>query len=72
MPVNVRGADRDQVFLMPPSVDEWLPDGHLVWFVLDAVAELDVSAFLAEFRADGRGGAVYDPTMMVAVLLLRG
>lgn len=69
MSVNVRVVERDQVFLMPPSVDEWLPDGHLAWFVLDAVAELDVSAFFAEFRADGRGGAVYDPTMMLAVLL---
>jgi hypothetical protein len=31
------GADRDQVFLMPPSVRDWVPEGHLVWTVLDAV-----------------------------------
>lgn len=69
MSVNVRAVDREQVFLMPPSIDEWLPDGHLAWFVLDVVAELDLSAFLGEFRADGRGGAVYDPAMMLAVLV---
>jgi transposase len=69
MSVNVRAVDREQVFLMPPSIDEWLPDGHLAWFVLDVIAELDLSAFLAEFRVDGRGGAVYDPAVMLAVLV---
>lgn len=69
MAVNVRTADRDQVFLMPPSVADWLPDGHLAWFVLDVVAELDLSEFAAGYRADGRGGAVYDPSAMLAVLL---
>ncbi len=67
--VNVRVADRDQVFLMPPSVADWLPEGHLAWFVVDVVAELDLSAFTADYRADGRGGAVYDPSAMLAVLL---
>ncbi len=54
---------------MPPSVTDWLPEKHLAWFVLDVVAELDLAAFEAQFRADGRGGAVYDPAMMLAVLL---
>ena len=67
--VNVRVADRDQVFLMPPSVADWLPDGHLAWFVVDVVAELDLSGFSASYRSDGRGGAVYDPSAMLAVLL---
>ncbi len=52
MAVNVRVADRDQVFLMPPSVADWLPDGHLAWFVVDVVAELDLSGFTASI-ADG-------------------
>jgi transposase len=67
--VNLRPADRDQVFLMPPSVTDWLPDGHLAWFVVDVVAELDLSRFLGDYRSDGRGGAVYDPSAMLAVLL---
>ena len=55
--------------LMPPSVREWLPEGHLAFFVLDTVAELDLAAFFAAYRADGRGGSVYDPATMIAVLL---
>lgn len=69
MAVNVRGADLDQLLLMPPSVREWLPTDHLAFFVLDVVAELDLTDFLAAHRADGRGGSVYDPSMMLAVLV---
>lgn len=57
------------MMLMPPSVAEWLPEDDLAWFVLDVVDELDLSAFLAGYRADGRGGAAYDPAMMVALLV---
>jgi transposase len=55
--------------LMPPSVRDWLPEDHLAFFVLDVVAELDLAVFFEAYRFDGRGGAVYDPAMMVAVLL---
>ncbi len=55
--------------LMPPSVRDWLPEDHLAFFVLDVVAELDLNEFFAAYRADGRGGAVYDPAMMLGVLL---
>ena len=51
---------------MPPDVREWLPEGHLAWFVIDAVAEMDLDAFYAAYRADGRGRPAYDPAMMVA------
>jgi len=54
---------------MPPSLADWLPEDHLVWFVLDVVTELDLSVFLAGYRPDGRGGAAYDPAMMVALLV---
>jgi transposase len=69
MAINVRPFDREQLFLMPPSVGEWLPEGHLAWFVLDVVAELDLAGFYAGHREDGRGGAVYDPGVMLAVLV---
>jgi transposase len=62
-------ADRDQLLLMPPSVAEWLPEDHLAWFVLDVVAELDLAEFVAAYRSDGRGGAAYDPAVMVALLV---
>jgi transposase len=63
------GVDREQVFLMPPSVRDWVPEGHLVWTVLDAVGELDLSAFYAAYRADGHGRPAYEPSMMVALLM---
>ena len=66
---NVREVERDQLWLMPPSVRDWLPGDHLAWFVLDVVAELDLSEFYASYRADGRGGATYDPAMMLSVLV---
>lgn len=69
MAVNVRCGDLDQLMLMPPSVRDWLPEGHLAFFVIDTVAELDLSEFFSAHRADGRGGSVYDPAMMLAVLL---
>jgi len=59
----------DQLMLMPPSVRDWLPEDHLAFFVLDTVAELDLAEFFAAYRADGRGGSVYDPAMMLGVLL---
>src|SRR3954452_25624605 len=63
------GGDREQVFLMPPSVRDWVPEGHLVWTVIEAVAELDLSAMYADYRADGHGRPAYEPSMMVALLL---
>jgi transposase len=62
-------GDREQLMLMPVSVADWLPDDHLAWFVLDVVAELDLSAFRLAYRADGRGGAAYDPRLMLGVLI---
>ena len=44
---NFRAVDRDQQFLMPPSMAEWLPEDHLAWFVVDVVDELDTSAHAA-------------------------
>jgi hypothetical protein len=50
MPQNFIGGDREQVLLMPPSLQEWLPQDHLVWFVLAAVEEMDLAAFYAAYR----------------------
>jgi transposase len=62
-------ADRDQVFLLPPDVRDWLPEQDLAWAVLDAVEQFDLSAFRAVYRADGLSRPAYDPALMVAVLL---
>jgi transposase len=66
---NFLSCERDQDYLLPPSVREWLPDGHLAWFVLDVVGRLDVGAFYAVYRADGSGRPAHDPGMMVALLV---
>ena len=60
----------DQAYLLPPSPRDWLPAGHLVYFVLDMVAELDLSAIERPLQAkDHRGERPYAPRMMVALLL---
>src|SRR5947209_15023521 len=64
MAQNFIGCDRDQSFLLPPDVRDWLPEGHLAWFILDAVAGMDLSGFYGSYRADGVGRRAYDPAMM--------
>jgi hypothetical protein len=55
---------REQGFLLPPDVREWLPADHLAWFVIDAVAEMELGGFYAAYRADGHGRAAYEPSAM--------
>jgi transposase len=62
-------CDREQSFLMPPDVREWLPQDHFAWFVIEAVAAMDLDAFYAVYRGDGRARPAYEPAMMVALLL---
>jgi hypothetical protein len=64
MTQNFMVCDREQAFLMPPSLLEWISPDHLVWTVLESVAELDLSAFYAAYRVDGRARPAYDPAMM--------
>jgi len=69
MPQNLLACDRGQELLLPPSLREWLPEDHLAWFVIDAVAAMGLAAFCASYRADGDGRAAHDPAMMVMLLL---
>jgi transposase len=68
VPHNFLPCDRDQELLLPPGVREWLPEDHLAWFVLDAVEEIELSAFYDAYREDGCGRAAFEPGMMVALL----
>lgn len=69
MPQNFLACDRDQSLLLAPDLRDWLAEDHLAWFVIDAVAELDLSPFFADYRVDGHGRAAHDPEMMVALLI---
>ena len=68
MPQNFLECDREQVFLMPPSLRDWLPVDHLAWFVIETVAQMDLGAFYEAYRPDGHGRAAYEPTVMVSLL----
>jgi transposase len=69
MPQNFLVCDREQVFLLPPDPRDWLPEGHLAWFVLASVQEMDLDAFYGSYREDGWGRAAFEPSMMVSLLL---
>jgi transposase len=67
MAKDYRPVDRDQVFLLPPSMIDWLPDDHLVWFVIEAVGQLDTRALHARAKLGGVGRRGYDPDMLVTL-----
>jgi transposase len=69
MAQNFLSCDREQVMLLPPSVAEWLPSGHLARFVIGVVDQLDLAAMYAVYRDDGHGRPAHDPAMMSALLL---
>jgi transposase len=70
MAKGYRPVDRDQAFLFPPDMREWLPAGHPVYLVITAVEDhLDTSAFHAGRKTGGAGTAGYDPDMLATVLV---
>lgn len=69
MPQNFIESRREQGFLLPPDVRDWLPVDHFAWFVIDAVAAMDLSGFYAAYRSDGHGAAAYEPSVMVTLVL---
>ena len=66
---SYRPVVRDQEFLLPPNMADWLAADHLVWFVLDVVDRLDTSGFHQSRRIGGVGRAGYDPDMLLALLV---
>ena len=70
MAKGYRPVDRDQPFLFPPDMREWLPRDHQVWLVIAVVEDhLDTSAFHACRKTGGPGTAGYDPDMLATVLV---
>lgn len=69
MAYNIKTINRNQIYLMPPSLQEWLPEKDLAWLVIDVVEQMDLSAYYRKYRTDGRGQEAYDPAMMIALLV---
>ena len=70
MAKGYRPVNRDQQFLLPPDMREWLPTTHPVWTVIEIVdTHLDTSAFHSSRRTGGAGRAGYDPDMLVTLLI---
>ena len=66
MEPRFKDCDRDTLFLMPPSVNDWVPENHLSRFVVDIVNRLDLSPIINAYA--GRGSDAYPPSMMIALL----
>jgi transposase len=64
---NFRQIDRDTGYLLPPSVDEWLPQRHLARFVVEVIEGLDLSAMIKAYR--GSGSASYHPAMLLGLVV---
>src|ERR687893_486402 len=69
MSKTYRDWSNDQTYLFPPSPRDWLPEGDLVYFLLDTVATLDLTPIFAHYERELRGQPPFHPRMMVALLL---
>ena len=69
MAKTYRSYAPDQLLLLPPSLQDWLPEGHLAYFVSDVVDQLDLSAIEEFYEKDDRGQPPYHPRMMTKVLV---
>ena len=69
MAKTYRPYSPDQMFLLPPSLRDWLPENHLVYFVSDVVDQLDLSKIEAVYEKDDRGQPPYHPRMMTKILV---
>lgn len=69
MPTHFRPYAPDQELLLQPSLREWLPEGHLAYFVSDVIEQLDLRVFYKAYEGDGRRKAPFEPCMMLKVLI---
>src|SRR5438128_11487704 len=69
MPKGYRSYLPEQELLLPPSLREWLPENHLVYFVSEVIDQLDLSAIHAVYEKEKRGQPPYDPSLMTKLLV---
>ena len=65
---NFHPVKRDEEFLLPTNMRDWLPRDHFVYFVIELVEQLDSGELLKAYRSDGKGGVAYHPVMMATLL----
>ena len=66
MAVKFIEVDRETLYLLPPSVQDWLPEGHLARFIVEIVDQLDLRSLKQSYA--GRGSQPYNPEMLLALL----
>jgi transposase len=69
MAKDFRYPDRDQGFLLPPDIRDWLPAGHLVWMLIEVIGSLDLKVFRRRAKLGGAGRAPIDPGMLLTLLI---
>ncbi len=69
MAYNFVDCDRNQPYLLQPSLKDWLPDNHLAWFVIEAVEHIELKPFFTKYRVDGIGNTAFNSKMMAALLI---
>lgn len=66
---HFRPYEPEQTLLLPPSLRDWLPPDHLVWFIAETVDQLDLSEIVDWYRDRGQGNLPYHPAMMLKILV---
>ena len=69
MPTTFRDYQPEQLLLLPPSLRDWLAEGHPAYFISDAGDQMNLSGFYARYEGDGRRNQPFGPRMMVKILL---
>ncbi len=69
MSKKYKDYNQNQIFLFPPSPQDWLPEKHLAYFISDVVDDFDLSEIFIRYEKDHRGQPPYHPRMMVKILL---
>jgi len=67
MAYNFISSDRDQMYLLPPDMRDWLPGNHLVWFIMEILSHLDLIPFYQRCNPKKEGRAAYNPSIMTAL-----
>ena len=69
MDYNVKTINREQIYLIPPCLQAWLPEKDMARFIIDVVEQMDLRTYYRKYRAYGPGQEAYDTSMMIALMV---